>query len=228
MRERNVASVMTAEVVTTSPETPFKDLVALMAEHGIGAVPVVDGIRRPLGVVSESDVLAKQEFRGGRRDLMPSHDRAGRQRWLRSLAATAGELMTTPVRTIDAKALVSTAARELAKARVRRLFVVDEHGRLTGVLSRRDLMRVYLRPDDDIRIEVEALLASSAVGAEPDTAKVDVADGVATVDGVLPRRRQVDEVTRLVPAVTGVVGVRNNLRYVADDVVSPPWTGFSI
>lgn len=216
VRERDVASVMTASVVTAKPETPFKDLVAMMAEHGISAVPVVDHIRRAVGVVSEADALAKPEFRGGH-DEQPHGDREGRERWYRSLALTAAELMTSPVLTIRADAQVSVAARQLAKKKVRRLFVVDGFGRVAGVVSRRDLLRIYLLSDEDIRVDVESLLVS-AVGAAPDTTKVSVSSGVATVDGVLRRRRQVDSVSRIVSALPGVVGVRNNLRYVIDDV----------
>lgn len=224
--ERDVASVMTTTVITVRPQTPFKDVVALMAEHDVSALPVVDGANRPIGVVSEADVLTKQEFRGGS-DRIPSHDRAGLERWIRSLALVAGELMTSPIRTIAVDVPLTAAARQLAKAGVRRLLVVDEHGSLVGVLSRRDLMRVYLRSDDEIRAEVEDLLASSVMGAGPGTVKVAVRGGVTTVDGVLQRRRQVDSVSRLVPTVTGVVAVRNNLRWMVDDLLSPPWTSFS-
>lgn len=225
MRERDVASVMTTRVVTTAPETPFKELVALMSDNRVSAVPVVNTLGRPIGVVSEADVLAKQEFHGGR-DLMPSRDRAGRDRWFRALAQVASELMTSPVRTVAADAPVALAARELARAQVRRLFVVDDAGRLVGVVSRRDLLRVYLLADEEIRAEVEELLAS-AVGAAADTAKVTVSAGVTTVDGVLQRRRQVEAVSRLVPALPGVVSVHNNLRYVIDDLTASGWTGFS-
>ena len=93
MREPSVASVMTTQVVTASPETLFRDLVETLTEKRISAVPVVDTAGRPVGVVSEADVLAKQEFHGGRDDI--PHDRAGRDRWYRALGHTAGEVMTT-------------------------------------------------------------------------------------------------------------------------------------
>lgn len=226
MRERDVASVMTTNVVTAAPETPFKELVTLMVEHGISAVPVVDNLRRLVGVVSEADTLAKQEFHGGR-DMQPHRDRAGRDRWFRALGQVASELMTSPVRTVPADALVSVAARQLARAQVRRLYVVDDRERLVGVLSRRDLLRGYLLSDDEIQAEIEELLVSAAVAAPPGTAKVTVSSGVATVDGVLRMRSKVETVGRLVPTLPGVVNVRNNLRYVVDDLTAAGWTGFS-
>jgi CBS domain-containing protein len=226
VREPNVASVMTTQVVTASPETLFRDLVETLTEKRISAVPVVDSAGRPVGVVSEADVLAKQEFHGGR-DEIP-HDRAGRDRWYRALAHTAGEVMTTPVRTVHAAEPLSVAARLLAAAKVRRLFVTDHIGRLVGVVSRRDLLRVYRYTDDELRVRVEALLAE--IGVPTDAVAVRVQQSVVTVDGELDRRGHAETTVRAVQALPGVVGVHNNLRYLVDDVVvvgSSGWTGFS-
>lgn len=213
MGEPDVASVMTTQVTTARPDTSFKDLVQTMTEHGISAVPVVDEHDRPVGVVSEVDALAKQEFRGGGGEL-PHGDRARRDRWYRALARTAAELMTSPVHTIPATEPVSVAARRLASENVRRLFVVDDEGRITGVVSRRDLLRIYLRTDAELRDGLEAMLAAAELGVPEGTVGVTVHDGTATVDGVLPSRRQADLVARAVLATPGVVGMRNNLRYV--------------
>jgi CBS domain-containing protein len=190
-------------------------------------VPVVDREERPIGVVSEADALAKQEFHCGH-DELPHHDRVGRDRWYRSLARTAGELMTSPVRTIQADESVSAAAHQLARENVRRLFVLDDEGRLVGVVARRDLLKVYQRTDEQIRADIETVLASPAVAVPPDTVGITVADGVATVDGVLRSRRTVQAIGRIVVATPGVVGMRNSLRYVVDDVVghSGVWAGF--
>jgi CBS domain-containing protein len=217
VREPDVASVMTTQVITARPDTPFQDLVGSMTEQGISAVPVVDEQHRLIGVVSEADVLAKQEFHGGG-DELPHGDRAGRDRWYRALARTAGELMSSPVHTVPAGKPVSVAARILATEKVRRLFVVDDDGRLAGVVSRRDLLRVYLKADDELRADIEALLASPAVGVAEHTVGVTVHRGTATVDGVLTSRRQAEVAARAVLALPGVVGMRNSLRYVVDDL----------
>lgn len=225
MREPNVASVMTTQVVTASPETLFRDLVETLTEKRIGAVPVVDSAGRPVGVVSEADVLAKQEFHGGRDDI--PHDRATRDRWYRALGHTAGEVMTAPVRTVRTDDPLSVAARALATAHVRRLFVTDRDGRLVGVVSRRDLLRVYRQSDDELRAQVGMLLTE--IGVPPGAVDVRADAGVVTVDGELERRARVDTTVRAVQALPGVVGVRNNLRYLVDDVVvagSGGWTGF--
>lgn len=230
MREPNVASVMTTQVTTAQPDMLFKDLVAALTEQGISAVPVVDHEHRPIGVVSEADALAKQEFHGGR-DELPHGDRAGRDRWYRSLGQTAAELMTSPVWTVHADEPVSSAARLLARAKVRRLFVTGRDGRLVGVVSRRDLLRVYLHSDEEIRGQLERLIVSSGVAEGVISVRVDA--GVTTLDGELDRRGSVDATVRMVQALPGVVSVRNNLTYLVDDVVvgggqnGGVWTGFS-
>lgn len=230
MREPNVASVMTTQVTTAQPETSFKDLVTTMTDKQISAVPIVDRLNRPIGVVSEADALAKQEFHGGR-DELPHGDRAGRDRWYRGLGRTAAELMSTPVWTVHADEPVSAAARLLTKAKVRRVFVTDREGRLIGVVSRRDLLRVYLHTDEEIQDQLERLIL--AFGADQGAISVRVESGTAALDGELERRGQVDATVRMVQAVPGVVGVRNNLRYLVDDMVvgggpgGGVWTGFS-
>jgi CBS domain-containing protein len=220
---------MTTHVVTAAPETPFRELVATLTGNGISALPVVDGAGRPIGVVSEADVLAKQEFHGGG-DEQPHGDRAGRERWYRAQGQNAAEVMTTPVRAVHADEQVSFAAGLLAQTGVRRLFVVDRDGRLAGVVSRRDLLRVYLRDDEDLHAQIGELLLEA--GIAPDAVEVRVHAGVATLNGEVARRGQVDTAVRMVRALPGVIGVRNNLRYLVDDVVVGGaslgvWTGFT-
>lgn len=221
MREPTVAAVMTTRVVAVTPDTTFKELATTLTRERISAVPVVDDVGHPIGVVSEADVLAKQEFHGGT-DEKPH---AGRDRWFRAKAMTAAELMTTPVRAVRADEPMSAAARILAAAHVRRLFVTAPDGRLVGVVSRRDLLRIYDQPEDELREQVEDMVEE--VGVAPAAVDVQVADGVVTLDGLVERRSLVDVIVRLVGALPGVVGVRNNLRYGVDDVAVAAWTGFS-
>jgi CBS domain-containing protein len=212
--EMTVASVMTTNVVTAVPETPFQELVATMTEHGISALPVVDGHGRPIGVVSEADVLAKQEFHGGA-DELPHSNHADRERWYRAQGRNAAEVMTAPVRAVHADEPASYAARILGAAGMRRLFVTDHDGRLIGVVSRRDLLRVYLRGDDELRAQIAGLIG--AAGIAPGTVEVRVTAGVATVDGQVAGRDRADAAVRMVRALPGVVGVRNNLTHPVDD-----------
>ena len=222
MRELTVAAVMTTRVITATPDTTFKELVAALREEKISALPVVDSGGHPIGVVSEADVLAKQEFHGGA-DEKPHAGRESRERWFRAQGRTAAELMTTPVRAIHADEPLSAAARVMSAAHVRRLFVTGPDGRLVGVVSRRDLLRVYDETEDELRERVEHVLEECGV----DAVQVHVAEGVVTLDGLLARRSQVDTAVRVVAALPGVVAVHNDLRYGIDDVVVAGWTGFS-
>lgn len=119
MPDSTVASVMTTDLVGATRHTPYADLVRLLAEHRIGAVPVVDDDGALIGVVSEVDLSRASD---------------------EPCPPTAGELMTRPVRTISPGAGLDRAARQLAESGVRRLYVVDGLGRPCGVLSRGDLL----------------------------------------------------------------------------------------
>lgn len=145
MWEPTVGSMMTRKPVAARPDTPFKELVTLMGEHGVSGLPVVDK-GKPVGVVTEADTLTKQEYRGGTMPRPWFASRARRARWQKSAGLTATDLMTTLAVTIEESATVSAAARLLAEKRIRRLCVVNEAGELAGVVSRRDVIGTFLRP----------------------------------------------------------------------------------
>ena len=132
MRGPTVESVMTTDVVTVEPQTTFKEIVQLLDDRRISAVPVVDADGTPLGVVSEADLLAKEEFAGGTEPIRLFTGSGRRQRWRKALGLTAAELMTAPPITVDADASVTLAAHKLAQAHVRRLLVVGPAGTLVG------------------------------------------------------------------------------------------------
>jgi CBS domain-containing protein len=215
MREPTVASVMTSPVITVTPETPVKELVETLSRNGISAVPVVGPEGGLIGVVSEADVLPKPEFHGGA-DPLPRGMPKRRVRWYRALGLCAAELMTTPVVTIGSHESVALAARRLAEADVRRLFVVDADNQLVGVVSRRDVLSAFLCSDEELRAELEDHVLLGELG----TLRVAVKDGVATVDGQVDRRADIELVCQLVRAVPGVIGVRSNLSHRTDDVDS--------
>jgi CBS domain-containing protein len=211
-----VASVMTSPVITARPDLPYKDVVTLLSGKEISAVPVVDERGHPLGVVSEADTLAKQEFHGGA-DPMPWLSFRRRTRWRKAAGATAANLMTRPVVTITATESVTAAARKLAEKRVRRLFVIDADGVVVGVVSRHDVLKTYLRSDEDIKHDVEENVLRRGMWIIPGTVTVAVTDGVVSLDGALDQLSAVLVAEQLTHAVTGVVGVHNNIAYAVDD-----------
>lgn len=218
MRAPTVADVMASPVVTVETTTPFKQVATLLAEQGISAVAVVDGVGRPVGVVSELDLVHKESERESwEPSLFSTKDRW--RRWNRSQGVTAQDIMTAPMVTVPQDEPVATAARRLTDVKLRRLFVVDEAGRLVGVFARRDVVRMVLRPDEEIRARIEHEVLEQAVWADA-LANVTVRDGVVTLSGIVDNRSEADRAGELARSTPGVVDVRNHLRYAFDDVVA--------
>lgn len=214
-RYTTVADVMTKDVVTVQAQTPFKEVAKLLAEHRISAVPVVDNAGWPLGVVSETDLVRKAEFRA------PGQaSRLGR--WFgtaraKAASRTAGGVMSAPAITIKPDASLSSAARTLADHHITRLVVVDEGGLVVGILTRSDVLKVFLVSDEDIRERVVRDVVKYALWEDPEVVQVDVRQGVVTLSGEVERRTLVPIATNLTRCVDGVVDVVNVLGYVEDD-----------
>jgi CBS domain-containing protein len=220
MKHSKIGSLMTSDVISVNAETPFKDVARLLAEHGISGVPVVDSDEQVIGVISETDLMLRQAQApapGETRRRFRHWSRGGRAAKGKSHARTAGRLMTSPAVTVHAEDSIAVAARTMARHRVERLPVVDEEGRLVGIVTRRDLLQVFLRPDSAIRREVieEVLvrslwLSSNAIG-------VSVLDGVVTLKGELERRSEIPVAVGMARQVDGVVAVVDELTYRFDD-----------
>jgi CBS domain-containing protein len=200
-----VADVMTRKVVAVVGDTAFKDIVKAIGRWHVSALPVVDGDHRVLGVVSEADLLPKEEFRDG------DPDRYARLRRLSDLAKagarTAEELMTVPAVTVRADETLARAARIMARGKVKRLPVVDAEGVLEGIVSRSDLLKVFLRDDEDIAREVREQVVAFLFPDPEKPIRVVVHDGVVTLTGRVRDTSIVPVAARLVRAVEGVVDV---------------------
>ncbi|MCZ4122757.1 CBS domain-containing protein [Streptomyces sp. H39-S7] len=206
---RIVSDVMTQTVVAVSRTTPFKEIVRTLEQWHVSALPVLEGEARVIGVVSEADLLAKEEFK----DHDPS--RLEQLRRLDDLvkagAGTAGELMTTPAVTIHSRATLAEASRVMVRRNIKRLPVVDEVGKLTGIVSRSDLLKVYLREDEDIAGEVRREIVGHFFRDQRPTVEVAVDEGVVTLTGTIPDTSLIPVAARLVRSVAGVVNVEIRL-----------------
>ncbi|MEU4084632.1 CBS domain-containing protein [Streptomyces aureus] len=204
-RPHIVSDVMTRTVVAVGRAAGFKEIVRLMQQWRVSALPVVEDGGRVVGVVSEADLLPKEEFR----DHCP--DRRTRLRRTDDPARAGGvraeELMTSPAVTVRASATLAQAARIMAHATVKRLPVVDERGELAGVVSRGDLLKVFLRGDEDIAEEVRREVVSRLFPASPVPVRVEVRDGAVILSGRVHDTSLVPVAARLVRAVEGVVDV---------------------
>ncbi|MEV0220410.1 CBS domain-containing protein [Streptomyces sp. NPDC050704] len=205
-----VSDVMTHTVVAVGRDASFKEIVELIDQWKVSALPVLEGEGRVVGVVSEADLLPKEEFRGrvpADQDQYQARDRHGRLSDLAKAAAvTAGELMSSPAVTVHADASLAEAARIMARRRVKRLPVVDAIGLLQGVVSRSDLLKVFLRSAEEIADEVRRTVIAQLPPAQAVT--VTVADGVVTLGGALHDTALVPVLARAVRAVEGVVDIR--------------------
>jgi len=130
--------------------------------------------------------------------------------------------MTAPVVTVAPDAALGEAARLMHRKGVKRLPVVDAGGTIHGILSRSDLLKVFLRDDADIEHEVREDVVRRTLWIDPDTVRVSVHDGVVHLEGQLERRSLIPVLERLVSAVEGVVGVEEHLTFVVDDTTSSP------
>ncbi|HEU4420968.1 MAG TPA: CBS domain-containing protein [Pilimelia sp.] len=220
MSRRKVRDVMTKKVVSVRQAAPFRDIVDVLTRAGISAVPVVDGDGRVLGVVSEADLLAKVEFADGTDEPRFFEGRRHRVTRQKATGTVAGELMSAPVVTIGADVSIVEAAKLLESAGVKRLPVVDDEGRLVGIVSRRDLLSVFLRPDTEIRTEIRTEILGKLLRIDPVQVHVTVADGHVTLTGELECKSLTSLAAHLVERVDGVVHVTNQIRYQRDDTAN--------
>ena len=223
-----VKDLMTTPVVTVGPETPFKELVARLAEHRVSAVPVVNDAGLVLGVVSEADLLLKEEHPDPDADLPLIWTKRRRAEHDKAAAAVARDLMTVAVVSITPDATAAQAARRMHTANIKRLPVLGEGGRLVGIISRSDLLKVFNRADHAIRREILDEVIVGEFMLDPDRFFIQVHEGVAVLEGRVERRSLIPWLVRAVRGVEGVVQVEDRLAYDVDDrdadwVMVSPW-----
>ncbi|MFL4903791.1 CBS domain-containing protein [Streptomyces sp. MMS24-I2-30] len=228
MRKDTVGLVMTPDVVSVGLDTPFKEVARLLMERGISGLPVVQGDRRVVGVTSETDLMEHQTAtdgpavlprRGGLAQLTP---RARRQA-AKAGARSAGQLMTAPPVTVHVDASLARAARTMVQRHVERLPVLDDEDRLAGIVTRSDLLRVFLRTDEEIRDEVVGDVLTGMLWLPRDTVHVSVEGGVVTLTGCLERRGEARIALEMTRRLDGVVDVVDRLTHRLDE--APAQTG---
>ncbi|GAA4965523.1 CBS domain-containing protein [Actinoplanes utahensis] len=207
MRTWTVDDVMTEAVTTVGPEASYREVVDLLIGRRISAMPVVDDSLRVIGVVSETDLLRKIEYAGDERPrLFDGRRRRGER--AKATGGTVAGLMTAPPVLAVSGTPIAAAARLMDAGNVKRLPVVDAADRLIGIVTRSDLLKTHLRPDDEIRDDVR----SGVTGVD-----VEVRDGVVTLSGRVDRASTADAADLLARRVPGVVTVVQEIHWVWDD-----------
>jgi CBS domain-containing protein len=218
MTQRTVRDVMTRDVVAVSLSTPCRQVAGLLAFHGITAVPVVDAERRPVGIVSDVDLALWEELADipERAAVLPFLDRRLRRHARqKATAVRAEQVMTTPVVTVEAGRSLVDAARLMYERRLRSAPVVDDDGRLVGMVARRDLLRPFALDDEALHLAILTEVLDR-LGVRRGAVQVDVVDGVVTLRGRLDRPGQAVAVRRAVEAQPGVVAVVDLLTSTRD------------
>jgi CBS-domain-containing membrane protein len=215
-----VKDVMTTHVVAVRKNASFKEMASRLREQRVSAFPVIDEENKVIGVVSEADLLTKEALGSngpGRVTSMLHH-------WKQAKAAatTAAGLMTKPPVTVGPGDLVSQAARLMYARKVKRLPVVDDDGRLVGIVSRTDVLSVYSRPDEDIRHDITEGIILDTLLCDPSRFTVTVKDGIVTVEGMPETTAVGHDLIEETRHVEGVVAVRDRLSYPDERPVPGP------
>ncbi|MGW2987522.1 CBS domain-containing protein [Streptomyces goshikiensis] len=205
-----VADVMSSRVIAVTPSTGFKDIAAAMKRWKVTALPVIEGEGRVVGVVSEADLLPKEEFHEHGPGLVEQMRRLGDT--AKAGSTRAEELMTAPAVTIRPDATLPRAARLMADRHVKRLPVVDADGTLQGMVSRADLLKVFLRTDEELTAEIRHEVVERLFPLSRKTVRVTVSQGIATLTGEVRDRDVTPMAEHFTRSVEGIVDVRCRLQ----------------
>jgi len=208
-----VSEAMSSPVLTVDPEALLGEVARVLVENKVSGLPVVDALGRVLGVITEADLLPKQEdallkprglFEGARSAML----RTKRE------AVTARQAMTAGAVSVDPACSLRAAARVMESRKLRRLLVVAEDEGLVGIISRRDIVREFTRGDSELHEEIVHRL-SQQVGIAAVRVRVSVQDGTVDLAGVVRSKDDLNRVRTLAATTRGVLAVRD--RVTVDD-----------
>jgi CBS domain-containing protein len=215
-----IRDVMTTSVLTVRPDTPLKDVARLLIDSDVSGVPVIDDQGAVLGVVSEGDFLVKEQgpqaLRHRRLARLLGESEATRRQIGKVAARTAGEAMTAPAVTMEPSRSIQDAAAVMTERRVNRLPVV-ESGRLIGIVTRADLVRAYLRTDEELVRTIRQDVLHRVLWLDPASFDVTVHNGEAVVRGNVERRSTARIVEEAIAMVPGIVSLTADVGWSFDD-----------
>jgi CBS domain-containing protein len=216
-----VSEVMTSPALVISARSTFKQAVTRLQDARITAAPVVDDDHRVVGVVSVSDLMLKEERERLESRAQEDGSWAARTAELKAAGRTVQDVMSRPAIVVRPLARVDEAARIMRERGLHRLPVVDEGDHPVGVVTRGDLLKVFLRSDDELQRDILDGLVVSALSIDPSELEVTVAGGVVRLAGRVQRRSDASRLKQLVPLIDGVVAVDSTISYAQDDAAAP-------
>jgi CBS domain-containing protein len=222
MRHVTAGEIMSSPVVTVRPETPVRQIVELMAQSRISGLPVVDDDQRVLGVVTEADLLEKEDRPFPEPPLVSWHSRSLRLermlgRYRKATGTVARDVMTENLITAAEETNVQELAHLMLRHQINRILILRE-GRLTGIVTRADVLKVFLRSDDSIVQQIRETLARELF-IDPGGLTLKCENGVVTAAGSVDRHSDWALVVKWIRSVDGVVAVRaDDLAYRIDDI----------
>jgi CBS domain-containing protein len=208
---RPVRDLMNVTMNVVTEDTPVKEVARRLSEGYAGGIPVVDAAYHVVGVITEADLIQKDEGPTG--EPWPLERRARREARRKMRASTAGDLMSAPASVIGPETDVADLARFMRERRLKYVPVCDRKGVLLGAISRMDLVHEFLRDDAKIAEEVRRILQVE-MSLE---VRCDVVDGVVTLEGAVEHRSQVPMIVDRIRRVAGAIDVVNRMRWADDD-----------
>ena len=222
MRHVTAREIMSSPVVTARPETPVRQLVELMLRSRISGLPVVDDDQRVLGVVTEADLLEKEDRPFPEPPILTWSGRSLRlERMLghyrKATGTVARDVMTEHLITAAEDTNVQELAHLMLRHQINRILILRE-GRLAGIVTRADVLKVFLRSDESILQTIRETLARELY-IDPATLTLTCAGGVVTASGTVDRHSDWALVIKWIRSVDGVVALRaDDLNYRVDDL----------
>lgn len=207
-----VSDVMTKVVLSVGPADRLRRAATLMRENRVGGLPVVDdGL--VVGMITESDFLnmaaeTPDGERHGFLDALFGGHRAAHPSTL------VGEAMTKDPITVEAAMLVREAARRMKRHRIKRVPVVTDEGKLAGILSRADVMKIFARKDEAISVDVAEILHRYRFDHQVEAVTVE---GRVTISGEVEHRSGAELIEEVLFRILGVIEVDNQVEWVYDD-----------
>ena len=210
-----VRDIMTSDVISVGPSTSYKDVVELLVQSAVSGLPVVDDSGQVVGIVTEADLTSKEAY-GGHRPralaLLADILSAREHHWATKAAGwTAADVMSRDVVVCAPDEETRVVARRMLQHGVKRVPVV-ESGVLVGMVSRRDVLKMFARPDDEIANEITHVLATDLNRPDGCHVHCSVENGVATLSGDVRFAWDIPVVVAFARGVDGVIDVESRLH----------------